>query len=333
MKKLYLLCTMLLSLVLYAQPPAEGGAQFNGSNEDIPVPNSNNINTTNVNNRTVEMYFKVDNASSRQVLFEEGGKTNAVVFYIQNNFIHAGAYKNNGGANNSVFFRKAITNNTWYHVALVLENANTFKFYIDGVLQDSQAGFSIPSHSGGINMARSSSKLRFPNCAMWSTGGTSEYCLSSVTNDFNQPYYFTGHIWGFRMWNDARTDAEILNNKDVLITDVLANPDLLMVLNTNNTSIDYLASNGGYQNAEGNFSTLSLVANTISNISIYAVDKTIYIKGETTKFKTLTLYSVLGQQVLNVPFADSLNISSLQSGVYILKIGDSQHAITKKIIL
>ena len=63
---------MLFVLGVTAQPPNEG-YYLDGIDDFLPLENSDNINTLTVNNRTVEGYFKVDNASNRQVIYEEGG--------------------------------------------------------------------------------------------------------------------------------------------------------------------------------------------------------------------------------------------------------------------
>ncbi|MEM6685559.1 MAG: T9SS type A sorting domain-containing protein [Bacteroidota bacterium] len=117
-------------------------------------------------------------------------------------------------------------------MAIVFENLSTpvnnpisasdntgFKWYLDGTLMDSRAGFEIRGHSGDINLGRSDSNMRFANCSTWTAGGSSEYCFNNNTQ-VGQGNYFKGNIWGFRIWDDVRTAAEIDNNKDVLITTV-----------------------------------------------------------------------------------------------------------------
>lgn len=239
MKKILILSLLLLFAIgASAQPPTDG-YYLDGTDDFIELSDSDNINTTTVNNRTVEGYFKVDDATSRQVIYKEGGGSRGIVMYVENDYVVVGGYNRvNGDYSprwNGTYFREPISDDTWYHIALVFDNVSTpvndpiaasdntnLKWYLDGTLMDSRAGFEIRSHSGDANLGRSDSNVRYPNCGTWTSGGSSEYCFNSNSQS-NSNNYFAGNIWGFRVWDDVRTATEIDDNKDVLITTVGTN--------------------------------------------------------------------------------------------------------------
>ncbi len=236
MKKL-LHFIFLLSVLGVAQPSGEG-MYFDGANDNLTVPNTTNINSTTTNNRTYETYFKVTSTTARQILMKEGGGTRAVIIYVENGYLVLGAYNRADYTPrwDGTFYRKAISANTWYHLALIFDNAqpgnattnpmnataNTaLKFYMDGVLEADNSGYQLGSHAS-IRLGYKNQTLRFPNCGTWTaTSGSAEYCFGSLVNDGGgNEYYFQGNIWGFRVWNDVRTSTEINDNMDNIITTV-----------------------------------------------------------------------------------------------------------------
>lgn len=235
MRKLYILSLLLLTASGILAQPSSDGYYLDGVDDFIELSDSDNINTTIVTNRTIEGYFKVDDATSRQVIYKEGGGSRGIVIYVENDYIVVGAYNRANDYSprwEGTYFREPISDATWYHVALVFDNLTTpvnnpiaasdntnFKWYLDGTSMDSRAGFEIRGHSGDINLGRSDSNVRYPNCGTWTSGGSSEYCFNSNSQS-NSNNYFAGYVWGFRIWDDVRTATEIDDNKDVLITTV-----------------------------------------------------------------------------------------------------------------
>ncbi len=250
-----------LSILSFAQP-CDLGYEINGTNDYITIPNTTYINTNNtaVANRTIETWFKVDDATSRQVIFEEGGSVNAILLYIDSDRFHCGAYVGNGSS--AEFFRSAsgdILDDTWYHIAFVISTSGgttTFLWYLDGVLQDSQTGFTVNKHSGDNSLGRSGGQLRYANCTTWSassvTGSSSEHCTNNVSTKTNTNYYFDGNIWGFRIWNSARTSTEINNN---INSELTSGTNLVAYMDDD--TIEYLNSSDNWTiaNANGNGTT------------------------------------------------------------------------------
>lgn len=245
----------LFSFLSFAQP-SDLGYELNGLNDCIVVPNTTYINSNNtaVSNRTIETWFKTNDATTKQVIFEEGGGTNAILIYLDSDRLYCGAYKSNG--NSAEFFRSSssdILDDTWYHVAFVISTSGgttTFSWYLNGILQDSQNGFSIPKHTGGIEIGRNG-KLRYGNCTSWAassvTSSNSENCTNNTTGTNNTKYYFDGNMFGFRIWNSGRTSTEINNN---INTELTSGTNL--VANLDDDSIEYLNSSSNWTTASAN---------------------------------------------------------------------------------
>lgn len=236
-------------------------AQVNGSDEYVVIPNTDAINLQNTRNRTIEFRFNASDISTRQVLFEEGGGTNAITFFIEDGRVYLGAYRSNASSTaNRRFFRSAsgdILINQWYHVALTLEDTAspdlTLKWYLDGVEQDSQDGLQVDTHSGNINVGRGDGAIRFPNSLVtgWtasSIGASSSETFNGATSTDSNINNFTGNIDQFRIWNVARTQSEIDTNKSTLLTSGTS-----LVAYQNGTEMNY-QPNGG--------SSISAVVNT-----------------------------------------------------------------------
>jgi len=156
------------------------------------------------------------------VIYEESAKVNAILIYVEGERLYSGGLKSNGSS--SKFFRfasDAISDDTWYHVAFVVGTkggTTTFFWYLDGVLQDSQTAFTIPKYTGDVNLGKNGGNMRYPNCGTWSassqTGSSSEHYTNSMSSGSSTAYYFYGNIWGFRIWNSARTSTQINDNMD-----------------------------------------------------------------------------------------------------------------------
>jgi hypothetical protein len=88
---------LIYSGLLYSQSPVpcSSGTLFN-TEDFITVPNTTFINSypgsTLSENRTFEFWFKAEDVSARQVIYKEGGSSNAYNIYIEDNRLYFGAY-------------------------------------------------------------------------------------------------------------------------------------------------------------------------------------------------------------------------------------------------
>lgn len=63
-------------------------------------------------------------------------------------------------------------------------------------------------------------------------------------------------------------------------------------------------------------------------------DGKIYITSNTaTSNKEVEIFDVLGKSVLKVTVIKEVNISSLESGVYLIKIKDGENSVTRKLVV
>lgn len=232
-KKLLFWGIILLGTInSFAQTPCSSGFQGNGVDDYITIPNTDAINLQNTRNRTIEFWFNTSDITTRQVLYEEGAQVNTLYIYLEGGRIYLGGYRDNASsAANRRLFRSGdgdIQVNTWYHVALTLEDTTspdlTFKWFLNGIEQDSQDGLQINTHSGDVSFARNGGELRFPSSLVsnWTAssvgGSTSETYSNTFTGSDGNDYNYAGNIALFRIWNVARTQAEIDANKSAFLT-------------------------------------------------------------------------------------------------------------------
>ena len=161
---------------------------FNGTNEALTIPNHNLINLTNHPRRTVEIVFNANTTAGRQVLYEEGGGTNAFSIYVFNGRLYtsgrdAGAW---GPANISA----PIVAGETYHAAFTFDfPGGIFRGYLNGVeMGNAPVTATFPSHSGAIGIGRM-------NNATWFHDG------SQSGNGF----YFNGRISDVAIYNTVLT--------------------------------------------------------------------------------------------------------------------------------
>ncbi|MBL4568860.1 MAG: LamG domain-containing protein, partial [Flavobacteriaceae bacterium] len=196
-----------------AQVPCGSGYKSNGVNDFINIPDSDNINLKVITDRTIEFWFKTSDITTRQIIFEEGGGSKALMFFLDAGEVYCGGITS--GPNQGRFFRSAfgeILVDTWYHIAMTIETSTAYKWFLNGVEQDSQTGFEVGSHTGNISLARSDANLRYPPDLLdvnW-PGDTYSGGLTPNNNDDN---FFAGSISLFRIWNVARTPTQINDNK------------------------------------------------------------------------------------------------------------------------
>ncbi len=288
-----------------------------------------------VDNRTIETYFKVDDAMNRQVFYKEGAEVNTIKFYVENGYLHLGSFRNDGGTNKSIFFRTPIQNDTWYHVALVLDNATNLLFYLDGVLQDSNPNyFQLPIHPGNFEIGRTQGPARYPNCATWTASGSVETCLGDVTANITTVHYFGGHIWGFRIWDVVRTATEIDDNKGTLITDTTSAPGDDLIAFLDGDSLTYLDSNGNFESEDVQGSVLGLEEQNLDELKIIVQANRIeVINTRNITPDALLLHSLDGKLVRQSQGQSYLSAAQLADGIYILNCVYQGQSINRKILV
>ncbi len=83
-------------------------------------------------------------------------------------------------------------------------------------------------------------------------------------------------------------------------------------------------------------SLLGVKQNNIAGLDVYPNPVTngmLYINTAANLEKTVVIYDVLGKQILNTTATNSVNIASLKSGLYILKITEAGKTATSKLVI
>lgn len=197
---------------------------LNGTNSGISIANHVSINTSNVQKRTVALWFNANDINARQVLFEEGGGANGFSIFIENGNIYVHAWETNTSWGE---VKTAVNANTWHHIAFVFDSGASdgeyFKGYLNGAYfggnSDPAANDGMKDHIGDVNIGRSGSNLRYPDN------------LSD-----NSPNYFNGYVDEFKLWNRSLTGEELLTERWNVNDGTLSGANLIIYYNFNNDS-------------------------------------------------------------------------------------------------
>lgn len=83
-------------------------------------------------------------------------------------------------------------------------------------------------------------------------------------------------------------------------------------------------------------SSLKVSQNTISGLNLYpnpVTAGTFFISTDSSDQKLVSIFDVLGKQVLKTKTTNSVNVSALNSGVYIVKITENGFTATRKLVI
>lgn len=204
---------------------ANKSIKLNGTSDYVAISNSNLINLGTTDYRTVMLWFKANDVTTRQVLYNEGGGTNGFSMYIEGGKVYclpweSGAAWNAPNAN--------IVAGQWYHIAFVFDQNATdgfhFKGYLNGTLigafnEGTKASNGLNGHSGQVAIG-SNSNIRFAN------------------NSTSANNYFNGRIDGFKLWNRSLLQSEVIIEKDHVLNAPVVDSDLDVYINFDNSVLD-----------------------------------------------------------------------------------------------
>lgn len=97
---------------------------------------------------------------------------------------------------------------------------------------------------------------------------------------------------------------------------------------TGGAALSTIVTLGGY--------TLGVKQNAISGLKVYpnpVVDGTLYINTTANATKEVAIYDVLGKQVIKTTTDNTVNVSNLKGGVYIVKITEEGKTATRKLVI
>lgn len=169
-------------------------ADFDGVNDFVNVPNSSLINLSDVTQRTIELTFNADTTSGRQVLFEEGGATNAIVIYLDEGEIYFNVRDGSGTQWGPFDISASVDAGSTYHAALVLDTGAGFvQGYLNGSLVGSGSALTtLSSHSGQIAIGGVNNATYFHDGAFSGNG-----------------HYFDGQISDVAIYNTALSQTAL----------------------------------------------------------------------------------------------------------------------------
>lgn len=87
-------------------------------------------------------------------------------------------------------------------------------------------------------------------------------------------------------------------------------------------------------NATFSYGVLKLNQNTISNLKVFVNNKNLYVNSDSSETKSVSVYDILGKQVVNAEITnESINVSNLSAGIYIVKVIENEKTATKKLVI
>lgn len=138
----------------------------------VEIPNSRDINLGIQQQRTVSLWFKVDNETldtRKQMLYEEGAGVRGLNAYVYDDRLYVGGWNNpskESGWKGTWINTDQIVSDKWHHLAVVLDggpdvSSNAIAGYLDGKIFGSGEGSQLWSHGGGIGLGSVNRGTRF----------------------------------------------------------------------------------------------------------------------------------------------------------------------------
>ncbi len=170
---------------------------FDGVSAGVKFPDSPLINTTGpFMNRTVVAIFKptdANNSETKQVIFDEGGRTRGAVIYVFDGHVYAAAWNRAEYQWAGEFPMAPVRNNQWHAAAFVIRDAinavedGRFEMWADGELVASLPGGQLFAHGDDTGVGHTNQNTVFHD-----DDGT------GTNRD-----YFAGEIDEISVWNVA----------------------------------------------------------------------------------------------------------------------------------
>ena len=172
-------------------------------------------------------------------------------------------------------------------------------------------------------------------CTTSEYGAMPNWDVSNVTNmlnAFNGKTTFNGDISDWDVSSVINMEAMFYQasafNQNIsawCVTNITSEPTAF--------SLNSSLNDESYMPNWGNCPTAGVDDKNQLDISIYPnpTSNMVYIDGNYTQLKVV-IYNVLGKEILNKSITNSIDISHLENGVYILQLSDGVRLTTKKII-
>ncbi|BDU50639.1 LamG-like jellyroll fold domain-containing protein [Haliovirga abyssi] len=185
--------------IIYEPGKQEQGARFDGASY-VEVPNTEDLNTATISKRTVSLWFKTDDVTTKQVLYEEGGTVRGLNIYIENGKIYYGGWNEPTSESNwdYSFISADIVAGRWYNAVLVLDGTSNLengamKAYLNMELVGTAEGSKLWPHPGNIGVGAVNNGTKFHDSGDYRGTGL----------------YYTGLLDEIRIYRDALSLEEL----------------------------------------------------------------------------------------------------------------------------
>ncbi len=268
-KKLLFTITYLLGVVAYGQNnPPPYSLVIDADPDVITMPTSTSIDDKTSDTRTVEFWFKPADvtSTSKQMIFTEGDDTRGINAWFESGRIYMGMFNaDDAGSGNwyGTWFRtdpgeQTIVQDEWYHVAMVLDNTGTIKWYFDAELIHTSLANAyrvLHPHASGITVNSTVSTL-IPNTATWDGDGMHNAVDATTATGLIGSNYL-GEIALLRVWDSARSLLEIKLSRYTIKTSVDTDDLVVAVLKDGSFqgSIKYVSTGGTVIDTPGGSTT------------------------------------------------------------------------------
>jgi len=231
--------------------------RFDGTDDEFTLSNDNDINLGTRSEMSYELVFKTSSdINSTQFIYEQGGSTRGISFYIESNRLYVAGWNDNNDGPASPWLTQStstiIQTNTPYILSVVYDggtttNNGTISVYLDGSLIQTLTGIgTLYEHAGSIRI-----------------GNIGDNTRTHASNGYSSDSPFNGDILEFVISTFAQSDAErilvenylsakydiSLTGNDIYFGDQssLGNHDfeVLGIAQTSGSSSSSSANNGG----------------------------------------------------------------------------------------
>ena len=153
--------------------PLGGVVDFDGVNDYIQVRDSPALNRRNHHERTLSIWFQVNDLNVRdrkQVIYEEGGTVRGLNIYIDEGQLYVGGWNRRESRWQGTYLSTdQLEANTWHNVSVVLDaqrgrrsvQSDVFSAYLDGDKFGEGEGSQLWRHANNIGLGGVNQKTRF----------------------------------------------------------------------------------------------------------------------------------------------------------------------------
>ncbi|NND01942.1 MAG: LamG domain-containing protein, partial [Acidimicrobiia bacterium] len=162
---------------------SDSAVRFGGATDLVHIPDSPLINQGTRTQRTIEVWFQVDDASDRQVIVEEGGGSRGLNIYVEGGQLFFGGWNLADDLTadtpwGGTFFSAAVSSGVTHHAVLVLDQLSaTLTGYLDGAEAGAGAAGTLHGHGADTGIGAMNNSSRFPD---GSAGGDGHYFVGVI---------------------------------------------------------------------------------------------------------------------------------------------------------